>query len=132
MSKELDPKFKEQTEKIHNLEEKMTAQDGKLDSLLVSMVLITKNVITEKDINSLAANNNALMMQENTLCTQIESIEQTTNTLGSPKSTNLFKTVGKYPIKTRSTSPPAETHKKLHESLDKVCNTPNIIICSQE
>eukprot|EP00957_Ditylum_brightwellii_P191007 14543884-Ditylum_brightwellii.AAC.1 len=97
----------------------MATQDGKLDSLLVSMVSITKNLITEKDINSLAANNNALMMQVNTLCTQIENIEQTTNTLGSPKSIDPLETVCKYPIKARSTSPPAETHKKWHKSLDK-------------
>eukprot|EP00957_Ditylum_brightwellii_P168845 12851837-Ditylum_brightwellii.AAC.1 len=72
------------------------------------------------------------MMQVNTLCARIENIKQTINTLGSPKSTNPFETVGKYPIKARSISPPAEAHKKWHKSLSKVCNTPNIIMGSQE
>eukprot|EP00957_Ditylum_brightwellii_P150008 11424316-Ditylum_brightwellii.AAC.1 len=38
----------------------------------------------------------------------------------------------KQPTKVRSTSPPAESHKKRHKSLETVCNTPNIIMGSQE
>eukprot|EP00957_Ditylum_brightwellii_P067711 5139836-Ditylum_brightwellii.AAC.1 len=132
ISKELDTKFKEQKEKIDNMDERLIKQDGKMDNLLASMALLTQNVITEKDINPLAVNNNALMIQVNALCAQIEHIERTTTILSSPKSLNSFEIVGKYPSKARSTSPPAEMHEKRHNSLDKVCNTPNIIMGSQE
>eukprot|EP00957_Ditylum_brightwellii_P092826 7067633-Ditylum_brightwellii.AAC.1 len=38
----------------------------------------------------------------------------------------------KQPTKVRSPSLPAESHKKRHKSLVTVCNTPNIIMGSQE
>eukprot|EP00957_Ditylum_brightwellii_P106367 8114681-Ditylum_brightwellii.AAC.1 len=108
MYKELDARFNDQAEKIGNLDEKIESQAGKLDSLLVSMTSITKNVATDQNIKSMLA-----------ISTHSWSRQ------------TIFQTLTAF-CKARPNNPPVESLKKRHKSLDDVCYTPNIIMGSQE
>eukprot|EP00957_Ditylum_brightwellii_P015761 1187460-Ditylum_brightwellii.AAC.2 len=101
MCKELHTRFNDQAETIGNLDEKIKSQAGKLDSLLVSMASITKNVATDQDIKNMAANNNVLMEQVNTLCATIENIERMNNIPNPHSSTKLTKKTAKGSTKAR-------------------------------
>eukprot|EP00957_Ditylum_brightwellii_P047296 3593219-Ditylum_brightwellii.AAC.1 len=63
ISKELYAWFQDQSRKIEHVEETLQSQNTKLDSLVVGMDAIMKNVATAQDIQRMAASNNALVMQ---------------------------------------------------------------------
>eukprot|EP00957_Ditylum_brightwellii_P201672 15326696-Ditylum_brightwellii.AAC.2 len=132
MSKELDVWFQDQAEKIEHVDEALQSQNTKLDNLVVGMDAITKNVATAQGIQGMAASNNALVIQQNTICARIKNIERKNNISGPPSSPDITNTTTNGAAKTRPSSLSVESHKKQHKSLNKVCNTPNIIMCSQE
>eukprot|EP00957_Ditylum_brightwellii_P119397 9108475-Ditylum_brightwellii.AAC.1 len=100
-----------------------------LGSLASSMVSQEK---LNKETSRFIALNNGMHMDMTMLRAKFEQLEKThkvQTSLITPVTPNAEE---KQALKARSTSPSAESHKRRHKSLDIVCNTPNVIMGSQQ
>eukprot|EP00957_Ditylum_brightwellii_P204302 15338590-Ditylum_brightwellii.AAC.1 len=127
MSAELDKKLETQNNKIASFEEQMRTQGKKRDQLMMCVVQLTNNCIMKKDINNVTATNSSLKVTIHSLLTRIENIESASNILGPAIPPDPNKN-----IILQSSSPLAESNKKRQKSIDPVCNTPNIIMGTQD
>eukprot|EP00957_Ditylum_brightwellii_P045436 3444562-Ditylum_brightwellii.AAC.1 len=107
-----------------------------LDAIMNILNSHTGSMVSQQKLNEetsrIAANNNQVQMRLTMLTARIEQMERAntpSESFSSPVTPNADE---KQPSKMRSTSPPAESHKKRHKSLDTVCNTQNTIMGSQE
>eukprot|EP00957_Ditylum_brightwellii_P032158 2438352-Ditylum_brightwellii.AAC.1 len=124
----IDRKFNTRAVKIDGLECTMKKQGAMLETLVAGVNAVMTKTATTEHLREISRAQTLAFVQINKVYARLEKIEQ--NPPLALPTESLKK--GGHPSKIRAPSPPAELHKKQQKSAEKECNTPNIIMESQD